>query len=1020
MLKITALGNWASYGLKGKKHFSLLIERKNKRIWIDPAVKFDEPVDFILVSSPDEDHWLYLERYLKKFPKTPVYALESIASDLRLYLPDFKKNIRSVVRPLKLSGLPIKFMSIPEMVGKPASGFKLGSGKKAIVIIPEFQKLGKDEKELMQGTIWIIGVGEYEKPKSKDHKATFKELMEIADELKPKAIYLTNYRSSLLRHKRKVESELAKFNGRLLKDGDTLEFNLRELSIMKTDGLYLVKPHAGLIDIGAKSIVLKQRKFDITNKEFVLCDNEYAYGNIILSEPFTIDTDEKFLRFAPEHLVSKQEFEKWNWQLPIYAYRVKEYHPFREKKRLKLPVGIQTFVKDIEQYYITQKLHLDEFRSEGVDYDIKNPKEHWKELIADLRYLGNSGYPRLSAGKEWGDWTLTDVFRYFAKIVDALRSVYFPIIPPSKPKLYEEYYGKSAAKAKKSSFWKCYEKSKPYMKSKPPKNINEAREWDKKRKSIIKKSIAKYTLKQIYSGDAIKYNLSIFEKRLPYISILTKQCPLRHSQICDVSYELNPLWFDYSGLIHKDITNSVNGVASLEAIHNCFVDETSVIQSAYELKDVLIKLNHDTFEIEAIEKTSLKPGYYSKAKPYYRMYLNEIEDNIKAIGWDEKKLLVDCKWDGLRMTVGKINGQGFAFVDPENLKEKSPNVSKRIPAIIKEMEKSFPDNTILDAEFLALHPNKKEMLHRTDANSILNSNMSGKELEDYAIIAVFDVLFYDGLDIRDQPLHERLEYLSRLKETKHIWIERISTKFPAKADGFIINGSQASIIPKIAEYLRHAKSGRPKFCAEGVMIKCLDGIYEYPQNHSWAKCKFYSEIDLRVIDKKKVKGTKNVYNYYLGYDTPRDYAKAYLSMTTKDWYGKVYAFKNGKVIANGKDCLDYLDDKGVIFVTKMGKSDNAKEKVPVKIGDILRIAAEEVLKFDNDKFPEYPRYSFYIGRVLEPIPEKHVTDGINVIDKLSSFEPQRIPLEELRHIKESDVSIMKDEDGNYARIIRIR
>ncbi|RKY26048.1 MAG: hypothetical protein DRP62_00110 [Planctomycetota bacterium] len=367
------------------------------------------------------------------------------------------------------------------------------------------------------------------------------------------------------------------------------------------------------------------------------------------------------------------------------------------------------------------------------------------------------------------------------------------------------------------------------------------------------------------------------------------------------------------------------------------------------------------------------------------------------------------------MTIGKVNGKGFAFVDPEDVKEKDPNVSKRIPAIIKEIEDNFPDNTILDGEFLAIHPNGKEMLHRTVANSLLNSKASGEELERYAIIVVFDIIYFEGEDLRNLPLHERLEYLSRLKPTEHIWIERIATTFEKKADGYICDGSNIDCILKAAEIIRDAKNGRPKFCAEGVMLKRLDGPYESPQNHYWMKVKFYHELDLRVLDKKLVKGTKDVYNYYLGYDTPRDYAEAYLNMTTKDWYGKVHCYKNGKIVAVGKDCKKYLNDNSVIFVTLMGKSDNHKERTQIKIGDIIRIAAEEVLKFDNEKFPEYPRYSFYIGRVLEPIPEKDVTDSLETIDKLSSFEPQRIPIEELQHIQQ-DIAKIGD---TYVRIIKI-
>ncbi len=121
------------------------------------------------------------------------------------------------------------------------------------------------------------------------------------------------------------------------------------------------------------------------------------------------------------------------------------------------------------------KLNLEEFRQEGIDDDLKNPKQRWKQLQADLRYLGNSGYPKLSAGDKWGGWTLEDIFKYFAKIVDVLRSIYFPVAPP---KIGDEKFD--------SSYWKCYREAQKYMKTKPPKD-DEIKLWNAKREEVLRK-----------------------------------------------------------------------------------------------------------------------------------------------------------------------------------------------------------------------------------------------------------------------------------------------------------------------------------------------------------------------------------------------------------------------------------------------------------------------------------------------------------------------------------------------------
>lgn len=115
------------------------------------------------------------------------------------------------------------------------------------------------------------------------------------------------------------------------------------------------------------------------------------------------------------------------------------------------------------------ELFLPEFKATGIDADLANPKERWPELIADLRYLGNSAYPRLKAGKPWGEWTLPDVLKYFAAIVDSLRGVFFPIIP----------------KKDSTSYWRCYWEAERFMKSKPP-APEKVKEWDAKRATTIK------------------------------------------------------------------------------------------------------------------------------------------------------------------------------------------------------------------------------------------------------------------------------------------------------------------------------------------------------------------------------------------------------------------------------------------------------------------------------------------------------------------------------------------------------
>ena len=540
-------------------------------------------------------------------------------------------------------------------------------------------------------------------------------------------------------------------------------------------------------------------------------------------------------------------------------------------------------------------LHLQEFRSEGIDYDLAHPRTRWKELIADLRYLGNSAYPRLKAGKKWGDWTLEDVYKYFAKIIDTLRSeCRFPWIPPfgKYKKLYEQYYKRDPNKAAKSSFWKLYKEAEKYMTTKPPETLEEAKEWDAERKNLIK------------------------------------------------------------------------------------------------------------------TKSALKPGWYSDVKPKYRFEIDLLESDLAHLGWDKVKLLVDPKWDGLRLTIGKINGKGFAYVDPEERKRRSPDVTNRVPAIIREIEQYWPDNTICDAELIAM--DFPEVLHRTVANAILNSKEPAENFEDYTYAAVFDIMYYKGEEVEHLPLPERMKILKEIPWTEHILVERVSDKLEPgnfayicdspkevrKAWNLIINDKAVKFRGK------YIKKG-----AEGVMVKVWEAdTRSKHQNPHWAKMKVWHEADLVVLGRHVVKGTTDVFNYYLGIDITPEYAAKLLDdKKLKKW---VVALVDSKLITSTSEIRKLLENKEKArFFIYYGKSDNTKIKLDV--GDVLRVASEEVIRYENQAHPDAPAFRGYINRAMEPVPEKKVSDSLDVFNRLALLEPKRVPIEELMRWQQEEIKEKK-------------
>ena len=133
-----------------------------------------------------------------------------------------------------------------------------------------------------------------------------------------------------------------------------------------------------------------------------------------------------------------------------------------------------------------RKLQLERFRAEGIDGDLKDPVKRYKQIVADLRYLGNAGFANFGKEGAWEEWSKEDILKYFAACIDALRSVYIPLVSPTDEKLYKiAHPDKDPEEAKKTSYWKCYDESKRYMNSKPPENEEELKEWKKKRKELL-------------------------------------------------------------------------------------------------------------------------------------------------------------------------------------------------------------------------------------------------------------------------------------------------------------------------------------------------------------------------------------------------------------------------------------------------------------------------------------------------------------------------------------------------------
>jgi DNA ligase-1 len=270
-------------------------------------------------------------------------------------------------------------------------------------------------------------------------------------------------------------------------------------------------------------------------------------------------------------------------------------------------------------------------------------------------------------------------------------------------------------------------------------------------------------------------------------------------------------------------------------------------------------LNEDAIDID-----------FSKPYPFYLAYA--IDSAVKELG-PENEWQAEWKWDGIRGQLIKRNNEIFVWSRGEELMtEKFPEYHS-----LKDL---LPGGIVLDGEIIP-SVDKKPLPFALLQTRIGRKNVTKKHLQD-APIAFFcyDILEYNGHDIREQSLEHRRNLL-----------EEIVTKIdhPVLLLSPVINFSSWEQLAAIRESSRDMG-------AEGIMLKRKSSSYQVGRKvGDWWKWK----IDPLVIDAVMIyaqKGHGRRSNLYTDYtfavrdnDKLVTFAKAYSGLTDKE-FAQVDAF----------------------------------------------------------------------------------------------------------------------------------
>ncbi len=148
----------------------------------------------------------------------------------------------------------------------------------------------------------------------------------------------------------------------------------------------------------------------------------------------------------------------------------------------------------------------------------------------------------------------------------------------------------------------------------------------------------------------------------------------------------------------------------------------------------------------------------SKPYPFYLAYA--LEDGPAVLGQPEE-WVAEWKWDGIRGQVIKRNGQLFVWSRGEEL------ITEKFPEYAP-LQEALPEGTVIDGEILTYADNFP-LPFQSLQTRIGRKNVTRKQLQEAPVVFLsYDLLEWQGQDIRDKPLQERRQLLEQVVEhTNH-------------------------------------------------------------------------------------------------------------------------------------------------------------------------------------------------------------------------------------------------------------
>ncbi len=267
---------------------------------------------------------------------------------------------------------------------------------------------------------------------------------------------------------------------------------------------------------------------------------------------------------------------------------------------------------------------------------------------------------------------------------------------------------------------------------------------------------------------------------------------------------------------------------------------------------------------------------HSKPYPFYLSYA--VEGEPADLG-DINEWTAEWKWDGIRGQIIKRNNELFVWSRGEEL------VTEKFPEY-HAFAAALPDGTVLDGEIICLDTSAGEGTVKPLPFAVLQTrigrkNITKKQLTEAPVgFIAYDILEYEGKDLRDEPFINRRKLLQQIIADVHHPNLLISPTLQV-ADWQQLHTQRATSREKGSEGLMLKRNNSPYLSGRKkgdwwkwkIDALTIDAVLIYAQKGHGRRSNLYTDYTFAVKDEDKL--------------VP--FAKAYSGLTDKE-FAQVDAF----------------------------------------------------------------------------------------------------------------------------------